>query len=170
MKIFTIVSISLLPFCSLRAAPEKEIENKAEEKVKTYQSLSEEFYVCVTLPGHMVLTIKDEETLAKGLLKIKESQKRITEIAAELEKMPLPTEAEKKVVSDQMNEKEERLEVEYKDKFIQHLKEMPAPLMDKLAPVMNEFYESLDAHSDVFDRYFKTKEELEEDAARKAKK
>lgn len=130
-------------------------ESKMDElKAPTFPELAAEFYSNVSAPGQLALSIKDQATLDIAKVKLEKSQKRITQLAEEFQKLPVPDAATKRAINKSMEAKEEKMKKEIGEALKKHFKEMPAELAKQWAPALQSFYQSLDQNKEVFSRYF----------------
>ncbi|MBK1881952.1 hypothetical protein JIN85_05970 [Luteolibacter pohnpeiensis] len=146
-----IVSFMLISLATLFGAPpESEVQNEKP----TYEQLAEDFYTHVSSPGALTLSINDQVTLDEAIRKLKISEKRISHLAKEFQKLPLPSDAARKAVNKMMEEKEAKSQKEIGERFTQHLQQMPEGLRNIWTPQLREFYKNLDKNKGVFDKYF----------------
>lgn len=139
----------MTPIVSVHGEPKTD-----ELKAPSFAELAAEFYSNVSAPGHLARSIKDQATLDIAQEKLAKSQKRITQLAKEFQKLPVPDAATKRAVNKSIEEKEEKMKKEIGEALDKHLKEMPAELAKQWAPALRSFYQSLDRNKDVFLRYF----------------
>ena len=133
------------------APPEVEVQNEKP----TYESLAEDFYSHVSSPGALTLSIKDQATLNESIRKLKISEKQISHLAKEFQKLPLPSDAAREAVNKVMEKKEEKSQKEIGEKFTQHLQNMPEKLRNSWTSELTNFYKNFDKHKEVFSRYFR---------------
>lgn len=136
-------------------APEK----KDPPKKPTYEGLAEEFFKHVVGPANLALRVTDEESLKKAVAKLQASQKQFARLAKEFQKLPVPTDAQKRVMNKVMEKRIKESETTDGEKFNKHLKNMPAKLRNEWLLAMQSFYLELDKHQAVFEKYFGEDEE-----------
>lgn len=150
-RILLLFSTLLLNLPAVSSAP---VASELQIEKSSYEKLSEEFYAQIISPAALTISIKDQATLEKAIEKLNISKKRISALAKEFQKLPLPSDEAKDAINKLMEKKEEQLESEMGEKFFQHLRQMPPNLKDSWNAELKDFYMNLDKHKDVFNKYF----------------
>jgi hypothetical protein len=154
MKTYLALFALLVLTTTVTVQGESKTDKTDERKAPSLPELAAEFYSNVMAPGYLALAIKDQATLERAKEKLEISQKRITQLAEEFQKLPVPDAVTKRAVNKLMEEKEEKMMKEIGEALEKHLKEMPAELAKQWALSLRSFYQSLDQNKEVFSRYF----------------
>ena len=102
----------------------------------------------------LLLQIKDAESLAATKSSFKELSDRVTVISKRLEQLPVPSAIEREAIARKMEETDAANGKQQQPVIQAHMKAMTPELRSGAVQEMKIFYEGLDQHRSVFQKYF----------------